>query len=283
LSASFQSSADARNAALSFPPRDEFLESIQQAQFKAPPSDFHPLSHEELERLRERPAASSLLPLQEPGTRPSCPLPYQLTVDGSLNRSRTHFKIRFEAGNTLFGPRAAGAPFTVYALGSSAKVTVRNYAIEAGKHLEDTWALSDFAGGRYHLCVYGPNGFFREFTGAGDDPPVDLRFECVRVQGEPLTLTGDVALVATNHDPAKSVTVDLEDHAYGNVSQSRVLRPGEQSTLTIGSQKSAGWYDFSCHLRQAGVGSYTRYAGRVETGRWSTSDPVIGRRGSQPI
>jgi phospholipase C len=278
LTASFQSSADARNAAIAFPPRDEFLESINEAQFKAPPADFHALSQEDLERLRQRPVASSLLPRQESGTRPSSPLPYQLAVEGSLNRSRTHFTIRFEAGNTLFGPRAAGAPFTVYALGSSAKVTVRNYAVEAGKRLEDAWALSDFAGGRYHLRVYGPNGFFREFTGTAADPSIEMRFGCVRAHGEPPTLTGDVALVAANRDSAKSVTIELQDHAYGTASQTRALKPGEQATFTVPSHKSAGWYDFSCHVKPTDGRSSVRYAGRVETGRWSTSDPAIGRR-----
>ena len=40
LTASFQSSGDARSASLPFPPRDEFLESIHQAQFKGLPTDF---------------------------------------------------------------------------------------------------------------------------------------------------------------------------------------------------------------------------------------------------
>jgi phospholipase C len=276
LTASFRSSADARNASLSFPPRDEFLESIRQAQFKAPPADVHPLNQDDLERIRNSPAPSTLLPRQEPGTRPSCPLPYQLAVHGSLGRSRTHFTIRFEADNTLFGPRSAGAPFSVHALGSSGKTTVRNYAIEPGQHLDDSWPLSDFASGRYHLRVYGPNGFFREFAGTVDDPRVDLRFECVHVSGEPLTLTGDVALVARNHESARSVTVDLQDHAYGSVLQTRVLTPEQQSILTVESKKTAGWYDFSCRARETDGHWFIRYAGRIETGKWSTSDPAMG-------
>ena len=28
----------------------------------------------------------------------------------------------------------------------------------------------------YHLLVYGPNGFFREFKGNGDDPPINILF-----------------------------------------------------------------------------------------------------------
>jgi phospholipase C len=277
LSATFQSAADARNATLPFPPRDEFLESIHQAQFKALPSDFHPLSHEEIEQTRNSPPGSSLLPRQEPGTRPSCPLPYQLAVDGSLNRSRTQFTIRFEAGDKLFGSRSAGAPFTVYALGSTAKVTVRDYAIEAGRHLEDSWALAEFPNGQYHLRVCGPNGFFREFAGTADDAPLELRFECVRVQDEPPTLTGDVALVVTNPDPNKGVSLEVQDSAYGKPVQSRTVMPGQQASFTFESQKTGGWYDFTCRVKQPSGRLLSRYAGRVETGKWSTSDPAMGR------
>jgi phospholipase C len=278
LSASFQSSADARNATLSFPPRDEFLESIHQAQFKGLPSDFHPLSHEELERIRESPSSSSLLPRQEPGTRPSSPLPYELDVAGWLDQTQTHFTIRFAVGDERFGPRAAGAPFSVYAIGSDAQVTVRNYAIQAGQQLRDGWALAEFPNGRYQLRVYGPNGFFREFAGTAHDPLVEIRVEDVRHENQPATLTGDISLGVTNRDAAKSVTIEIQDHAYGNPTQSRTVTSGQEAAVTVESRKSGGWYDFSCRVKEPAGEFFRRYAGRVETGRWSTSDPAIGRR-----
>jgi len=277
LSASFQSSADARDATLSFPPRDEFLESIHQAQFKGLPSDFHPLSHEELERMRENPVASSLLPRQEPGTRPSCPLPYQLGVQGLLDQKRARFTIQFVASDELFGLRAAGAPFTVYAIGSTAKITVRNYAVQAGQQLHDAWTLAEFPNGRYHLRVYGPNGFFREFAGTAHDPPVDMSVEDVRVHNGRATLTGDISLGVTNRDAARSVTIEVQDHAYGNPTQSRTVTTGQEVTVTVESRKSGGWYDFSCRIKEPAGELFRRYAGRVETGRWSTSDPAIAR------
>jgi phospholipase C len=277
LSASFQSSADARDATLSFPPRDEFLESIHQAQFKGLPSDFHPLSHEELERIRENTGSSSSLPQQEPGTRPSCPIPYQLAVEGSLGPTRRHFMIGFEAGDTLFGPRSAGAPFTVYALRSTAKVTVCNFAVEAGHHLQHGWRLDEFPNEKYLLRVYGPNGFFREFAGTSDDI-IEPRCECVRVQSEQLSLTGDIALIITNCDPAKTVIIEVQDHAYGNPAQSQKLMPMQEVKVTVESRKSGGWYDFSCRVKEPAGELFRRYAGRVETGRWSTSDPAIGRQ-----
>ena len=60
----------------------------------------------------------------------------------------------------------------VYARTGRGDVEVRDYAVAAGSHLEDSWALGDFENGVYHLRVYGPNGFYREFIGTADDPPI---------------------------------------------------------------------------------------------------------------
>jgi phospholipase C len=276
LTASFQTSAKPPGAALPFPPRDQFLESIHQAQFKELPTGFHALSHEELEAIRQDPSGSSMLTRQEPGTRPSCPLPYELVAEGSLKGAE--FTIRFEARNQVFGARAAGAPFAVYALGSRAKVTVRNYAVEAGEHLDDSWPLSDFENGRYHLRVYGPNGFFREFAGGKDDPLVTLQFSYGGALGGSAAGTEEMAITAANADRT-SVTLEIHDHAYGNPFQSCVVKPRETATLTIPTQKSSGWYDFSCRFQHPAVACIKRYAGRIETGKWSTSDSTIGRPG----
>jgi phospholipase C len=281
LTAAFQPAAKDGDATVPFPPRDEFLESIHQAQFKDVPSDFHALGPSDLEEIRRDPSRSPRLPQQEPGTRPACPLPYELRVDGAINQARTAVSLRFEAGNELFGGRAAGAPFTVYALGSTAQVTVRNYAVESGEHLDDTWLLSEFPEGRYRLRAYGPNGFFREFAGSARDPMVELRFESPRAPGRAAKLTGEVAIVAVNRDRAKSMTVEVRDEAYHNPAQSRSLKPGQTATFTFSTENSAGWYDVSCRVKESAESSVKRYAGRVETGSWTTSDPAMAHSGRQ--
>jgi phospholipase C len=276
LTSSFQSSAKGDVGMPEFPPRDAFLETIHRAQFKELPTGYHALSPEEIERIRRDPGASPLLPRQESGVRASCPLPYQLTAEGSLNSKRTHFTIRFEARKEVFGDRAVGSPFAVHALVSTNRITVRDYAVEAGEHLEDSWAITDFEGGRYHLRAYGPNGFFREFIGGADDPPVQIRCEYTRARSGGVALTGGIEIVAVNHDDRQRVAVEVRDNAYKNAVVSRVLAAGQCATLLIETEKSSGWYDVS--VRLAGGGRFQkRYAGRVETGKWSTSDPVMGR------
>lgn len=81
------------------------------------------------------------------------------------------------AGNEIFGNNSAGSPFTVYAIGNyTAKGGNTNskyaeprrvwqFAVKAGDSVMYEWPLQDFENENYHLRLYGPNGFFREFAG----------------------------------------------------------------------------------------------------------------------
>ncbi len=90
--------------------RDAFLAEIDRAQYRPVPSNFRRLGPRDLGE-RDRPAD---FPRQEPGVRPSCALPYELSVDGGLHDDRTAVWVRFRAGTARFGARSAGAPFHVY-------------------------------------------------------------------------------------------------------------------------------------------------------------------------
>jgi phospholipase C len=257
-----------------FPEREAFIADIHSAQFKESPSAFRRLTISDIEQFRRSSHASPLMPHQEPGVRRSCPLPYDLIVDGELSEDRQRFLIHFEAGNELFGDSAAGCPFIVYARHDAGKVQVRNYAVAPGDRLQDAWALRDFAGGRYQLEVYGPNGFYREFRGDADDPSLRVRLKYRHAAGAKGILSGDVELRLINHD-GRSHTIDLVDLAYKNEDQRIVLADGENKTAVIIAQPSFGWYDFCA--RVAGSEAFLkRCAGRVETGAWSFSDPVMG-------
>jgi phospholipase C len=276
LTAAFQSSGEDKGPLPAFPPRDAFLEEIHRAQFKDLPADYHVLSREEIEQIRRDSRTSPLLPRQEPGVRRSCALPYQLAVDGSLNDDRTRFTIRFEAGKDTFGERSAGCPFVVYALTAKGDMTVRNYAVEAGHRLVDSWAIGDFEGSIYHLRVYGPNGFFREFGGSQNDPPIDFQFDYARARPDGAASSCGVEIVGTNRDRRQSWTIEARDNAYKSPALVRTVAPGERVTLAFDAQKSSGWYDFSVQI--ATVERFLkRYAGRIETGQWTITDPAMGR------
>ncbi len=265
-----------------FVDRDEWVGAINEAFYKPKPSAIAPLTAEEVETARRSPSKSPHLPRQEPGTRPSCALPYELRVDGQLTKDRRAVELEFAAGDRLFGAASAGCPFQVYSLGNKSHaanaagtavetVRVRNYAVAAGKTARGEFSLSDFEKDRYHLRVYGPNGFYRELLGNADDPEVSINVEtAVDDKGK---ATGDLAITVRGSKDKKYI-VALTANAYGHAEFSRTVE-GEPTHIVVPLKESAGWYDFT--LTIANVPTFARrYAGRIETGAASKSDPVMG-------
>jgi len=278
LTSAFQAPTDDKNDQLHFLKRDAFVEEIDRAQFKELPTGYRALTKEETEQTRLTiPVSSVWFPKQEPGVRRSSPLPYQLNVDGSLNQERTRFMIRFEAKKELFGNRAAGAPFIVYAFSAKDDVVVRNYAVEAGEIIEDSWSLTDFTNGLYHIRVHGPNGFFRIFLGSHADPKTDLNIEYARAKTKEPALSGAVNIIAVNPDSQVTYQIEVRDYAYQNANLIGQIPPGGRQILTMDTEKSFGWYDFEVRISVQDRFVAKRYAGRVETGKWSWSDPYMGR------
>lgn len=258
-------------------PRDPFVESIHKAQFKQLPSNFRKLTKEEITLANSKPAAAAFMPAQEKGIRNANALPYELYAEGVISEDKQSFDIVLKAANYRFGEAAAGAPFQVYAPGiyKGEKVNVRDYAVAAGGALADKWKLADFDKGIYHLQVYGPNGFFREFIGSQQEPPVFIRSVYEPAEKNPSQLSGRLVLTFANGLPNPQ-TVIITDNAYKTANQTVIVQPGRESVVIINTDKSHGWYDFTFSVK--GHASYSkRYAGRIETGRHSKTDPFMGR------
>jgi phospholipase C len=274
LTSAFQSDFVDKTQTPAFPPRDEFIEQIHRAKYKDLPSGFRQLTAADLEQLRAAPFHSALLPRQEPGVRRACALPYELMVDGSLTTDRRRFAIEFEARNELFGQAAAGSPFIVYSRHRTGDLRTRNYAVKPGDRLQDSWSLDDFQDRHYLLTVYGPNGFFRAFAGSPDDPRVEIRLEYVRAATVDSVLNGNVEIHLTNQDERREFSIEVVDLAYKNATQQKTLAPRTTATCIIDTQSSFGWYDVA--IRMGGNTRFEkRYAGRVETGQPSYSDPAM--------
>jgi phospholipase C len=262
--------------------KDAFLESIHQAKFKKLPSNYKLLTADEIAQINKDPYSSPYMAQQEKGIKPSCALPYQLYADGKLSADKKSFEIKFNADNKAFGDKASGSPFNVYAPGKYASfndpqqmepLRTWAYALTAGDSLTDAWPLQEFENGEYHLRVYGPNGFFREYKGNTSDPLVEVA--CEYEQSPASKLTGNIALKLANLNHDKAYTVEISDHAYKTNNHKVLLSKKGQSSLVLNLAKSHGWYDFSIKIN----GSQTfekRYAGRVETGNHSFSDPLMG-------
>jgi len=264
--------------------KDEFVEGIHKAKFKKIPDDYKLLSTQEIAAINNAPHNSAYMPKQEPGIKPSCPLPYQLHVDGKLSADKKSFEIVFENKTDVFGKKTAGAPFNVYAPGNYlqpdggqvAPVRTWAYGVKAGSTVTDVWPLHEFENNQYHLRAYGPNGFYREFKGDAHDPSIALSMGYQYNRLNKKILTGNIQLVIDNLSTTDH-TIEITDHAYQSKPIKHILKGSAKgNVLIIDLQKSYGWYDFS--LKVSGNHSFAkRYAGRVETGKASYSDPYMGR------
>jgi phospholipase C len=253
---------------LPFVEKNPFIESIYNAKFKNVPSNYKALTESEIRQINEDPASSPYMPQQEKGIRPACAIPYELFADGNYDAANNQFSITVGAGNKIFKERAAGAPFIVFARNYRQQdFEAFNYTVKAGDRLKDGWAVNDFGNNQYHLQVHGPNGFFREFEGSSQDPLISVSVR---------HLANGHAEISFVNKSSKVYTAEISDKSYNNHPVSKQIRANATTTvIPFDLGKSFGWYDIAISL--SGVNGYAkRFAGRVETGKESKSDPAIG-------
>ena len=187
---------------------------------------------------------------QERGARPSRALPYLLDADAVVTAEGVALTFRNQGG--------AGAVFHVYDKRRLDRIP-RRYTVEAGKEFTDRWALDE----SYALWVLGPNGFLREFKGTGAQAGMEISLREV-------PRAGMIKLTFRNNQDVRR-TVSLLSSVYEpRRNRSLVLKPG-LTLLNWDVSKSGNWYD----LLVAAPGFNRRFAGRVETGRNTVSDPAM--------
>lgn len=256
--------------------KNAFLHHIHKSQFKEEPSNYKPLSSDEISAVNYSPEQFSLFPKQEKGTKPSNAIPYELYVDGELDKVDNYFKLNFEASNKAHGAKSSGAPFIVFAdAGYDGKTRkVWEYSVSAGDKIEDSYAISKFLNSNYHLKVYGPNGFYREFKGSKENPDIKVtcRYESINKGGQ---LTGNFKLNIHNlsKDPAQIL---ITDNAYENKEKQKVIKGKAFETLSFDLSKSFGWYDFTVKIN-GNENFFERAAGHIDTHKISQTDPLMGR------
>uniref|UniRef100_A0AAU3GQG8 phospholipase C n=1 Tax=Streptomyces sp. NBC_01401 TaxID=2903854 RepID=A0AAU3GQG8_9ACTN len=204
------------------------------------------------------PPATGSVPKQEPGGRPTRPLPYAPFVDGAADPSTGKYQLTFSGGD------AAGAHFLV----TSANRTDGpwTYTTEAGKSVSDSWNTA-YSKEATDLTVHGPNGFLCAFRGPGKvaGPEVTARHGGV---------SGALELTLTNAgDGTVQLTVRGAD-AYGGGAQTLSVRAGATVKHTVDLRGSRHWYDVTV-VSDADPTFLRRFAGHVETGEAGTSDPGL--------
>jgi phospholipase C len=255
------------------------MQEIYNAKFKKLPNNFKALSAEEARELGQQPS-SSILPQQEPGTKPSNALKYELYVDGRLSDDGKNFIIRFKAAKDIFKEEALGAAFNVYAPGNYMNTEKKTFepvktwafAVKAGDEIEYHWPLEAFEGDQYHLKVYGPNGFFREFLGSKADAGIEATCKPLKKRKK----ANRQLEVNIKNQGNQTLKLKWADDKYQKKEKAFDLKPGAEERFILDTTSSHGWYDFSVFSPEI-KSVKVHYAGRLETGADSISDPYMGR------
>ncbi len=197
--------------------------------------------------------ASPDTPTQQHGSRPSRALPYRLAVSEIEGET---FGLRFHNDGD------AGAVFHVYDRRRPDAVP-RRFTVGPRDTIDGVWDAKE-----YDLWVLGPNGFHRHFIGGADRAGLSTT-----VTLDPRSSKLQIALRNRSEQP---IAASVTPGAYERVltSWSPKIGPGEAARRDWALSRIGGWYDLE--VRGDGSGTYfRRYAGRLETGRDSVTDPAM--------
>ncbi|MEU3614711.1 phosphocholine-specific phospholipase C [Streptomyces sp. NPDC006872] len=198
--------------------------------------------------------AHPVLPKQERGLRPTRPLRYTPSVDGSVDSTAGTLTLTFASG------AKAGAAFLVTS-GNRADGPW-SYTTGAGATVSDTWN-SAYSGGVHDLTVHGPNGFLRVFEGRAKAAGTEVVARHV----------GDCVELTFNNRGYGTAELKVAD-GYGGRTTTVRLRPGAIVKRTVDLRASRRWYDLTV-TSSADPTFLRRFAGHVENGRPGVSDPAI--------
>ena len=272
LTSCFRTQAE-KGQVLDYINRDHHIEMIVAARNKELPTGYKELTSTEIAAINANPRAAAAISHQEPGTRPSCALPYELYAHGALSDDGKHFQLELTATNKVFGTRSAGAPFNVYLrnLTQQPGMQAATYTVSVGDTLRPTISLDQFKDGQFEIEILAPNGFYRRFTGSAYEPPVAVVTALQQSDGKP---TGSLELYL--HNPSQGPqNLTISDNSYGATALTKSLNRGATETIIIPLGSSHQWYDLT--IRRAGSRAEAHFAGRIETGLPSQTDPIMGR------
>lgn len=262
--------------------KDATIISIQNAKNKPPQMKPAALSLSELKAINTylpfSPNAAEVVAVQERGVSKACALPYQLFAEVVLNKDRQHLELKLATDNLSLPAKTktTGSPFLVYtkSIYTQERGKTWNYAVAKQSELNDRFKLADFDLEEYNLCISAPNGFYREFSGSKNDP--SLVTQCIYEWKNAIDKgsIGNIMLVLENTGN-KDLIIHISDNAYNNPSKKIKLKRGNKTSVLLVLKKSSGWYDYS--IKVEGYEQYNRqYAGHVENGQDSVTDPYMG-------
>jgi phospholipase C len=143
----------------------------------------------------------------------------------------------------------------------------RRYTVEGNKKLRGSWDTQADQG-KYDLWILGPNGFHRRLAGdlsASGAPDITISYD-PKGPGIELRLRSDkggatFTITANAYFDRKPLVLSIDKNG--------------QEKHYVSLSRSANWYDFTVTVAEL-PGFIRRFAGRVETGADSWSDPAQG-------
>jgi phospholipase C len=210
--------------------------------------------------------AMQTMPKQEPGTRPSRALPYELHANSKPDAVKGSFSI------LLVNSGKTGAAFSAYDLEVPSR-SPRRYALDPGTQLSDSWTRSQLKGTKYSIALHGANGFLRVFRG-------DLATRVgVRTADPEIEVSYDVAnnavCVTMRNSGTAACRFTVRSNAYriGGGPWVFLVPAGGNVNKGWPVSASGNWYDFSVTV-DTQPAFRRRFAGRIENGYDLTSDPA---------
>jgi phospholipase C len=195
------------------------------------------------------------LPRQEPGQRPARPLPYDIEALATAQQDGMHVRIENRG--------KVGVALAVHADGG--RDGPWHYTLAAGTSIDD---ILPFDGEHYAFTLYGPNGFLRRFSGRRGGDSLD-----VRLHQYPEHSGLRIALSNIGTHP---LTVIMPANVYLHTQQGRLtLAGGAKQEVIVSIVDSAHWYDLPVMIAED-PSFLRRFAGHIETGAASLSDPALG-------
>jgi phospholipase C len=202
------------------------------------------------------PPADPHLPTQEPGVRPARALPYEL---------RSHGTVRPDGSLTIDFHNSGDAAAVFHVRSANPSQAPRTYTVSPHQHIGDSW---DASGAEYDLSVYGPNGFFRQFTGSAAAGAATL------VVSEHYDVRSRSISLAIANRGSQIATVRARNR-YSSRDTRFVLGPGEETTHSWSLSRAGGWYDVALSVGED-PDFLSHFAGHLEDGTDGISDPLMG-------
>ena len=230
------------------------IASIDQAKDKPLPDGYQLISSAEIDNIKagkNHPA----LPHQETGTKPSNALCYELYVNEKHNGDE--FELTFEASDKLFASKALAAAFNVYDFTQTNRFST-SFAVQAGSKL--SYILKK-ASNAYQIAVHGPNGYYCKYVSEGGAEPFQIK----------VTYSAKSNLMVEIENISNTNQQIRIENAYRKTTQNLFIKPKKTTVLEIDTKDFGRWYDI--HLTTDGW--ERQYAGRIENGEASISDPLM--------